>query len=50
MLAFTLKRVLWTIPVLLVCMTLLFGLMQAIQSSPLRHGPPRGLSNVSWVK
>jgi ABC-type dipeptide/oligopeptide/nickel transport system permease component len=50
MLAFTLKRVLWTIPVLLVCVTLLFGLMRAIQSSPLRHAPPLGLSNVAWVK
>jgi ABC-type dipeptide/oligopeptide/nickel transport system permease component len=50
MLAFTLKRVLWTIPVLLVCVTLLFGLMRAIQSTPLRHGPPLGLSNVGWVK
>jgi oligopeptide transport system permease protein len=35
--------------VLLVCVTLLFGLMRAIQSSPLRHAPPLGLSNV-WVK
>lgn len=50
MLAFTLRRVLWTIPVLLVCVTLLFGLMRAIQSSPLRHAPPLGLSNVGWVK
>jgi oligopeptide transport system permease protein len=50
MLAFTLKRVLWTIPVLLVCVTILFGLMRAMQSSPLRHGPPLGLSNVAWVK
>lgn len=50
MLAFTLKRILWTIPVLLVCLTLLFGLMRAIQNSPLRHAPPLGLSNVAWVK
>jgi ABC-type dipeptide/oligopeptide/nickel transport system permease component len=50
MLAFALKRVLWTIPVLLVCVTILFGLMRAIDSTPLRHGPPLGLSNVAWVK
>ena len=50
MLAFALKRVLWTIPVLLVCVTILFALMRAIDSTPLRHGPPLGLSNVAWVK
>ncbi len=50
MLAFAVKRVLWTIPVLLVCVTILFALMQGVRSSPLRHGPPLGLSNVSWVK
>jgi ABC-type dipeptide/oligopeptide/nickel transport system permease component len=50
MLAFAVKRVLWTIPVLLVCVTILFGLMRAIDSTPLRHGPPLGLSNVAWVK
>jgi ABC-type dipeptide/oligopeptide/nickel transport system permease component len=50
MLAFAVKRMLWTIPVLLVCVTILFGLMQAVRSTPLRHGPPLGLSNVGWVK
>jgi oligopeptide transport system permease protein len=40
MLLFTVKRVLYTVPVLLVVVTLLFGLMRAIHSSPLRHGPP----------
>jgi len=50
MLAFALRRVLWTIPVLLVCVTILFALMRAIDSTPLRHGPPLGLSNVAWVK
>ena len=50
MLVFAVKRVLWTIPVLLVCVTILFGLMRAIHSSPLRHGPLLGLSNVHWVK
>lgn len=50
MLAFALKRMLWTIPVLLVCVTILFGLMQAVRSSPLRRAPLLGLSNVGWVK
>jgi oligopeptide transport system permease protein len=50
MLVFALKRILWTIPVLLVCITLLFGVMQLVRSSPLRHAPLLGLSNVGWVK
>jgi ABC-type dipeptide/oligopeptide/nickel transport system permease component len=50
MLLFVLRRALWTVPVLLVCVTLLFGLMRAIGGSPLRHGPPLGLSNEAWVK
>jgi ABC-type dipeptide/oligopeptide/nickel transport system permease component len=50
MLAFALKRILWTIPVLFVCATLLFGVMRAMNSSPLRHGPLLGLSNTRWVK
>jgi ABC-type dipeptide/oligopeptide/nickel transport system permease component len=50
MLAFALKRMLWTIPVLLVCVTILFGLMQAARSTPLRRAPLLGLSNVAWVK
>jgi oligopeptide transport system permease protein len=50
MLVFIVKRTLWTIPVLFVCVTILFGLMKAISASPLRHGPPLGLSNVAWVK
>ena len=51
MLVFVLRRVLWTIPVLLLCVTLLFGLMKAMSDErALRHGPPLGLSNVNWVK
>jgi ABC-type dipeptide/oligopeptide/nickel transport system permease component len=50
MLAFALKRMLWTIPVLLVCVSILFGLMQAVRSTPLRRAPLLGLSNVGWVK
>jgi ABC-type dipeptide/oligopeptide/nickel transport system permease component len=51
MLIFALRRILWTIPVLLLCVTLLFGLMKAMSDErALRHGPPLGLSNVNWVK
>jgi ABC-type dipeptide/oligopeptide/nickel transport system permease component len=50
MVTFAVKRVLWTIPVLLVCVTILFALMQVTRSSPLRHGKPLGLSNAPVVK
>lgn len=49
-LRYAMRRVLWTVPVLLVCMTILFGLMRAGGGNPLRHAPPAGLSNVAWVK
>lgn len=50
MLRYAVKRVLWTVPVILVCTTLLFGLMQVGGGNFLRHPPPAGLSNVGWVK
>jgi oligopeptide transport system permease protein len=50
MLVFATKRVLWALPVLFVCVTIFFGLMKAIHSSPMRHAPLLGLSNVGWVK
>ena len=50
MLQYAIRRVLWTIPVLLVCMTLLFALMRVGGGNFLRHPPPAGLSNVAWVK
>lgn len=50
MLRYAVKRVLWTVPVILVCMTLLFGLMHVGGGNFLRHPPPSGLSNVGWVK
>ncbi len=50
MLLFALRRVLWTVPVLFVCVTILFGLMQAARSSPLRHDRLLGLSNAPVVK
>ena len=49
-LQYALRRLLWTVPVLLVCTTLLFGLMHVGGGNFLRHPPPAGLSNVAWVK
>jgi len=43
MLQYAIRRVLWTIPVILVCTTLLFGLMHAGGGNFLRHPPPAGL-------
>jgi len=50
LLQYALRRLLWTIPVLLVCTTLLYGLMHVGGGNFLRHPPPAGLSNVAWVK
>lgn len=50
MLRFVLRRVLWTVPVMFVCLTILFGLMRVTAQSPVRHAPLLGLSNVAWVK
>jgi ABC-type dipeptide/oligopeptide/nickel transport system permease component len=49
-LVFALRRVLWTVPVLFVVVTLLFGVLQAMGGDPLRHSELKGLSNVAWVK
>jgi oligopeptide transport system permease protein len=42
MLLFTVKRLLYTVPVLFVAVTLLFGLTRAIPNNPLKHGQPLG--------
>ena len=47
---YVLRRLLWTIPVLLACVTILFALMRVAGGNFLRHPPPAGLSNVAWVK
>jgi ABC-type dipeptide/oligopeptide/nickel transport system permease component len=49
-LQYAVRRLLWTIPVVFVCMTILFGLMRVGGGNFLRHPPPAGLSNVGWVK
>jgi oligopeptide transport system permease protein len=43
-------RILWTIPTLLVVVTLLFFMLRAIGGSPFRHGPFLGLTSAVWVK
>jgi oligopeptide transport system permease protein len=51
--AFVLRRVLWTLPVLLIVVTTIFFMMRAIGGDPFRHGPLLGLSNTQqgkWTK
>jgi oligopeptide transport system permease protein len=53
MAAFALRRLLWTIPVMLAVVTMIFFLTRAIEGSPFRHGPLLGLTPTGeghWVK
>ena len=50
MVAFAIRRALWTIPVLVAVVTLLFVLLVLLGGDPNRRGELRGLSNVAWVK
>ena len=50
MAAFILRRVLWTIPILWVVVTIVFFMMRSIGGDPFRRGPLLGLSNTGWVK
>jgi oligopeptide transport system permease protein len=47
---FILRRLLWTIPILWVVLTIVFFMMRSIGGDPFRHGPMLGLSNAGWVK
>lgn len=47
---FILRRLLWTIPILWVVLTIVFFMMRSIGGDPFRHGPLLGLSNAGWVK
>jgi len=47
---FIAQRVLWTIPILWVVVTIVFFMMRSIGGDPFRRGPLLGLSNVAWVK
>jgi ABC-type dipeptide/oligopeptide/nickel transport system permease component len=48
--AFVVRRLLWTIPIIWVVVTIVFFMMRSIGGDPFRHGPLLGLSNVGWVK
>jgi oligopeptide transport system permease protein len=52
MLAFAFRRLLWTIPVLFLVVTLIFFMMRSIGGDPFRHGPLLGLGSAQgrWVK
>ena len=51
MAAYAIRRVVWTVPVLFVVVTILFFMMRAIGGDPLRPGPLLGLSSgQGWVK
>jgi ABC-type dipeptide/oligopeptide/nickel transport system permease component len=48
--SFVIRRVLWTIPILWVVVTIVFFMMRSIGGDPFRHGPLLGLSSAGWVK
>jgi ABC-type dipeptide/oligopeptide/nickel transport system permease component len=48
--AFIVRRLLWTIPILWVVVTIVFFMMRSIGGDPFRRGPIVGLSNTGWVK
>ena len=50
MTTFVVRRVLWTVPILWVVVTIVFFMMRSIGGDPFRRGPLLGLSNVGWVK
>lgn len=47
---FVLRRILWTIPILWMVVTIVFFMMRSIGGDPFRHGKLVGLSNAAWVK
>ena len=50
MLAFVVRRILWTIPILFVVVTVAFFMMRSIGGDPFRAGPVVGLGNPAWSK
>ena len=50
MAGFILRRLLWTIPILWIVVTIVFFMMRSIGGDPFRHGKLVGLSNAGWVK
>jgi ABC-type dipeptide/oligopeptide/nickel transport system permease component len=49
-LVYALRRLAWTVRILLLTLTLVFFVLRGIGGDPLRHGRPVGLSNAVWVK
>jgi oligopeptide transport system permease protein len=47
---YVVRRVLWTIPILLVVLTVTFFLVRSIAGDPFRHGPLLGFGNPAWAK
>ena len=50
---YVIRRVLWTLPVIFIVVTMVFFLMRSIGGDPLRHGPLVGLTSVGqgrWQK
>jgi oligopeptide transport system permease protein len=50
MVSFVVRRLLWTIPILWIVITIVFFMMRSIGGDPFRHGKLVGLSNAGWVK
>jgi ABC-type dipeptide/oligopeptide/nickel transport system permease component len=50
MAGFIVRRLLWTIPILWVVITIVFFMMRSIGGDPFRHGRLVGLSSAAWVK
>ena len=47
---YVVRRVLWTIPVLLVVLTVTFFMIRSIAGDPFRHGPLLGFGTPAWAK
>lgn len=50
MAVYALRRILWTIPIVLLVVTLAFFATRAIGGTPLQHAVPPGLGTPAWVK
>jgi oligopeptide transport system permease protein len=48
--AFVLRRLFWTIPLVLVVVTIIFFMMRSIGGDPFRHGPLVGFGHPTWAK
>jgi oligopeptide transport system permease protein len=48
--AFVFRRLLWTIPILWIVLTIVFFMMRSIGGDPFRHGRLLGVDGAAWVK